>query len=46
MKLNNFLAGSFLSGIGLVIEFHFQSAFTKILKSYLEDLYIMISQSI
>ena len=35
MKLNNFLVGRFLSEIGLVIEFHLQSAFTKILESFL-----------
>ena len=34
IKLNNFLVGSFLSGIGLIIEFHLQSAFTKILESF------------
>ena len=34
MKLNNFLIGSFSSEIGLVIEFHLQSAFTKILESF------------
>ena len=34
MKLNNFLVGSFLSGIGLEIEFHLQSAFTEILESF------------
>ena len=36
MKLKNFLVGSFSSGIGLVIEFHLQSAFTKILESFLK----------
>ena len=30
MMLNNFLVGSFINGIGLVIEFHLQSAFTEI----------------
>ena len=34
MKLKNFLVGSFLSGIGLVIDFHLQRAFTKILESF------------
>ena len=34
MKLNNFLVGSSLSEIGLVIEFHLQSAFTEILESF------------
>ena len=34
MKLKNFLVGSFLSGIGLIIEFHLQSTFTKILESF------------
>ena len=34
MKLNNFLVEGFLSGIGLVIEFLLQSAFTKILESF------------
>ena len=34
MKLKNFLVGSFLSGIGLVIEFHLQSSITKILESF------------
>ena len=29
MKLNNFLVGSFLIGIGLVIEFQLQSEITK-----------------
>ena len=36
MKLNKFLVGIFLSRIGLVIEFHLQSAFTKILESFLK----------
>ena len=35
MKLNNFLVGNFLSGIGLVIEFHLQSTFIAILESFL-----------
>ena len=35
MKLNNFLVGSFLSGIGLVKKFLLQSAFIKILESFL-----------
>ena len=35
IKLNNFLVESFLSGIGLVIEFHLQSAFIEILISFL-----------
>ena len=35
MKLNNFLVGSFLSGIGLLIEFCLQSAFIEILESFL-----------
>ena len=34
MKLNNFLVGSFSNGIGLVIEFHLYSTFTKILESF------------
>ena len=34
MKLNNFLVGNLISGIGLAIEFHLQSAFTKILGSF------------
>ena len=34
MKLNNFLVGSFLSGIVLVIEFHLQSAIIEILESF------------
>ena len=34
MKLNNFMVESFLIGIGLVIEFHLQSAFTKNLESF------------
>ena len=36
MKLNNFLVGSFLSGIGLVIGFHLQSAITQILETLLD----------
>ena len=36
MKLKNFLVASFVSGIGLVIEFLHQSAFTEILKSFLK----------
>ena len=36
MKLNNFLVGSFSRGIGLIIEFHLQSAFTEILESFLK----------
>ena len=34
MKLNNFLVGRFSNGIGLVIEFHLQSAFIEILESF------------
>ena len=34
-KLNNFLVGSFLIGIGLVIGFRLQSAITQILESFL-----------
>ena len=34
MKLKNFLVGSFSSGMGLAIEFHLQSAYTKILESF------------
>ena len=34
MVLNNFLVGSFLSEIGLVIEFDLQSPFIEILKSF------------
>ena len=35
MKLNNFLVGSFLIGIGLVIGFQLQSAIIQILESLL-----------
>ena len=35
MKLNNFLVGSFLIGIDLVIGFQLQSAITQILESFL-----------
>ena len=34
MKLNNFLVGSFLIGIGLVMGFQHQSAITQILESF------------
>ena len=34
MKLNNFLVGSFLIGIGLVIGFQLQSEITQILESF------------
>ena len=34
MKFNNFLVGSFLSGIGLVIEFNLQSAIIEILELF------------
>ena len=35
IKLNSFLIGSFLIGIGLVIGFQLQSAITQILESFL-----------
>ena len=35
MKLNNFLVGSFLIGIDLVLGFQFQSIITQILESFL-----------
>ena len=35
MKLKNFQVEIFLSGIGLVKEFHLQSAIIKILESFL-----------
>ena len=35
MKLNNFLVGSFLIAIGLVIGYQLQSAITQILESFL-----------
>ena len=35
MKLDNFLVGSFLIGIGLIIGFQLQNAITQILESFL-----------